>query len=146
MRYPLPQLTTLLLLIHMGFGCCFHHAHACDSSGCELKETHAGDCDGHDHPFASVVLHVTSSALTLSDCHEERHSHECSGEDCKFVAISPRWGAAIEEANEMSWLTVASLFPPTSTQQESSLAYEVAPARSGVALRRTHLALHILQV
>ena len=153
MRSPLPQFTTMLLLIHMGFGCCFHHAHACDSEGhfpkCEQAgsrgHAHAFGCEQHIHLPAVTVVANDASRLPLGSGHEDHHSHECSGEDCDFIAVLPRIVSGGEKTSHSLSLAVKNLCHSSLTLRDTALARNSAAAeRSRSALRRTHLTLQIL--
>lgn len=146
MRFPVTQLTALLLLIHMGFGCCFHHAHACDSGGCELESISAEECETHGHAHASAIGHTDSTELPFDICHHRQHSHPCFGDDCTFVAARTRLVTGIEEANHFISLSTVDSSGSLSTGHCDTLAFGRATERLRPPLRRTHLQLHILQV
>ena len=77
MRSPLPQLTTILLLVHLGFGCCTHHAHACETDCCATPaaSVEACPCDKHRDDETPVR-------------HDEGQ-HQCDGNPCSFVSSEP---------------------------------------------------------
>jgi hypothetical protein len=88
MRFAMPQLATIVLLVHMGLGCCWHHAHACvahghaphaGGEGCACEASHPPLCehrcdhaDGPDAPGG-----------------HEGHEHQCDGDRCEFVRSKP---------------------------------------------------------
>lgn len=144
MRSALPQITTILLLLHMGFGCCFHHVHACAWDSCVGDHTPASDCNDHDH---SPVVDANSLAEHDSShciCHDEHHAHECSGEDCTFVAARSRLVNCVEEAKRLAPLMDQCISGTRvqlrSTRPANSLVAD--PAR--LASLRAHLALQVM--
>lgn len=141
MRFPLPQLVTILLLIHMGFGCCFHHAHTCDSTSCKLETTEACHSGVHQHPHPELAACADD---VLCPVRHDTHSHNCSGNECTFVAGRTRVVAAVEEANQLFWLVTTSPFHPIA----GHFAFGRQDEREQLLppLRHTHLQLHILQV
>ncbi len=91
MQSPLPQITTFLLLVHMGFGCCWHHEH-----------THAVVCGGA-HPARGVTTHDDHDGMHGEACHADEaahrqaehlphepgdpHSSDCDDTHCVFLRI-----------------------------------------------------------
>ncbi|MBC8350664.1 MAG: hypothetical protein H8E66_01675 [Planctomycetes bacterium] len=144
MRSPLPQLTTILLLLHMVFGCCFHHVHACHLDRCQAETSHA--CDGDDHQPSH------DANLELKDCddssycvtHEGHHSHQCSGEDCTFVAARPRLARETESVSGSSADTNQSIVLAEQVLRATSLAGNRAAERISTFPLRAHLALQVL--
>jgi hypothetical protein len=90
MRFAMPQITTLVLLVHMGLGCCWHHAHACALPGFSThaafgavhddgppSESSHHPCDRHDRAGSSVPAD------------QDEHKHPCEGDRCTFVRSKP---------------------------------------------------------
>jgi len=100
MQFALPQLTTIVLLVHMGLGCCWHHAHACAAGD-------YGHAVGDEEPFSHAdhehishfehCSHVDGNHGCPHDDHQ-RHQHECDGDRCTFV----RSKSAFEQNSDLT--------------------------------------------
>jgi hypothetical protein len=64
-------LTAVVLAVHLMVGCCWHHAHACESKG-DTQSTHGQCPDSHD---------------SGAD-HSQHGPQDCRGSQCSFVASS----------------------------------------------------------
>lgn len=84
-RFLIPQITTVLLLAHFGFGCCWHHAHTCDVACCNEPAPTAEQCscDSHSHG------NKKRSDDTPVQKDETPHRHECDGSECVFMPSEP---------------------------------------------------------
>lgn len=106
MQFPVPQITTLLLLVHLGFGCCWHHAHTwaavcCDAVDCcdaTVANIGFGSCEADYH----------------NDPHQrhkdgDRHPQHCEETSCVFARLdhAPDWDGAASMAVSF-WVTTAS--------------------------------------
>ena len=75
MRSPVPQIATIALVLHMGLGCCFHHAHhAVADAVCAIDGSDKHECkDDHlDHAHTETACcdseHIAASpTCTASD-------------------------------------------------------------------------------
>ena len=98
MKIPIPQLTTILLLVHMAFGCCWHHAHSCAVNCCETPSARAEVCcDGHRHHGLNSAYddRDRSDDDRRSNRHHRSESapcdrstpdqHQCEGDRCSYV-------------------------------------------------------------
>jgi hypothetical protein len=66
-------LTAVVFAVHLMMGCCWHHAHACESQG-DMQPTHEQCPDSHNGETG----------------HSQHGSQDCQGIQCSFVAsISP---------------------------------------------------------
>ena len=85
MRALVPQIMTILLLVHLAFGCCWHHAHFCRT---DAPSTDARSC--------ACVVHEESARSWGHDnldqdndrTHERpptRGHHNCEGTKCTFL-------------------------------------------------------------
>ena len=90
-QFPIPQMTTFILLGHLGLGCCWHHAHTCTATCCESPAVTAGlcGCDVHAH---NETKH---GQYGYSD--DTRHRHQCDGDRCLFV----RWEPSPDQKGEL---------------------------------------------
>jgi hypothetical protein len=75
------------LLIHLGLGCCLHHAHACDARCCESPAPAADTCccQGHRHDSQPVQPAKDPQAPRPTSPHEDRPQHRCDGSRCTVV-------------------------------------------------------------
>ncbi len=91
MRFPLPHITTLVLLVHMGFGCCWHHEHssavACDGGHHALGVPSHDDHDqSHDDTFHAD--HADHHSPAHSPHEPDRPcSNDCDDSHCVFLRI-----------------------------------------------------------
>jgi hypothetical protein len=137
-QFPLPQITTFLLLVHMAFGCCAHHAHTCEVNCCSEPAAVAEACACDTH------LHDGPAEDSKSGDHGERH--QCAGDHCTFVS-SPSSPEQIDErATDLSPLE----FVGTDVNVDLFRAYldrslDQRHSVAGISLR-THLALHVLLI
>jgi hypothetical protein len=77
-RFPMPQIATVVLLVHMGLGCCWHHAHTV-AAGCRASPALvAGACACGDHG-------QESENFPEHDGGRDPHDHSCSGSRCTYV-------------------------------------------------------------
>jgi len=92
-------MTVSAMLLHSIFGCCTHHAHACDHGhtveNCAARHEAAEPASSrHDH---GLHRHLDTRPEHDADRHEHRSddcphgpcSHECQNGDCMFT-LSPR--------------------------------------------------------
>ena len=80
MQTPIPQLTALLLFLHISFGCCWHHAHTCEEDCCDAPSMAAESCPCSDHHQDDKPSHRQDPAQDHS-----RSEHQCSGDQCVFT-------------------------------------------------------------
>lgn len=79
-RPPIPHITTLVLLVHMAFGCCMHHSHACETACCETPVAVAETCPcgGHQHD--------DKQSSDRDEQNDNRpHQHSCEAGKCVFM-------------------------------------------------------------
>ena len=146
MRSPLPQLTTVLLLVHLGLGCCLHHSHACEMGSYELETAGAEGCEHHRHSPNTAKPQKECDAPPVGIGREGHHSHECSGQDCTFIAVRPRLVSNIEEASHLSSLAAHTLGHAPTVSRGSLSASRFAPELTRSSLPATYLALQVLQL
>jgi hypothetical protein len=112
MQFPIPQITSLMLLVHMGLGCCGHHAHQCVVDCSPVADQTPGSVCG------DAIVHQHAGSCCEEDRHHERskhrqpdpHRHLCEGLRCSFV----RSERAPETSGELRleicpWVTPAAL-------------------------------------
>lgn len=147
MRFAIPQFATVVLLIHVGLGCCWHHAHACMTR------------DGESHPRTELCGCTASNDDVQHECRSQGlangsstpgehggHEHECEGDHCSFVSSKPTSEQVAEcDADAVS-------IPATLTQRDGLLRHHAAfrnAALTGSHLPstlRTHLLLGVLLI
>ena len=160
MPSPLPQLTTILLLVHLGLGCCLHHSHACDfgdcaSNDCELETGYGDGWKTHCHsPIGHLTHKIPAGEVPLGErceppvgtTHEREHSHQCSKGDCIFIADRTRVVSKIEASRHFSSRAFP-VFVHAATFSCDRLSTNAAVrSLAGHSLPRTHLALRVLQL
>lgn len=88
LQFPIPQITTLMLLVHLGFGCCWHHSHRCTVALYSSPMRDEGTCCPHYHDEASHSnCHHNDDGPHRND--DTPHRHHCNGERCSFVWSKP---------------------------------------------------------
>ncbi len=71
-----------LVLLHATFGCCLHHAHACDVDCCDAPAATMSDCSCEEHQEDNSPIFSSSK-----ECSSPGHdSHHCTGDACTFMA------------------------------------------------------------
>jgi hypothetical protein len=85
----LTLLTAASLLAHSVLGCCWHHAHGCDSSGAVMAEAehshgHHDACESSSHETAEL-----GGCLISEDPESHEHGLACDEPDCSFVKSQP---------------------------------------------------------
>jgi hypothetical protein len=94
MRSAVSQLVTTVLMLHMGLGCCWHHAHACVPASVAAQQdfpVHEAAASGaHENVLVShrCEAHEHGAPLPTGDGHDG-HRHECDGDRCTFVRSKP---------------------------------------------------------
>jgi hypothetical protein len=134
MRFAIPQLTTILLVFHVGLGCCWHHAHACVThDGDTHTSAQACPCEAEDHELEHAHLAYELAGGAPSPCGHDRHEHQCEGDRCTFVRSKPASGQAAE------WDLSTFSIPAAATLREIPLSDSFASADAASA--REHAAL-----
>jgi hypothetical protein len=151
-RFPVPQISICVLLVHVVLGCCWHHAHTCDMDCCAQPAPLAEACAcgvHHERDLDSQVAHKHGQENSPSE--EGRHSqpHQCAGGHCTFLR-SQRLAELQSElySNPLLFDTDPSTsYDVTSAMAQSSQAFSLADRLSveGPPIRR-HLLLHILVI
>ena len=154
MHFPIPQLATCILLVHMVFGCCLHHAHSCVASCCESPEpaaqgcgcrVHRHDVEGRDGPENQHKHPQQGDDKPHREDASHEHSsgdHRCDGPSCVFVRTT----------DAAEWLLEEFALSPAAEFQErepvgapSNDGSFCRPMPSGPPLR-THLLYQILLI
>ena len=133
MQSPLPQLTTILLLVHLGFGCCTHHAHACETECCAAPaaSVQACPCDTHRHEETPV--------------RHDDGQHQCDGNPCSFIYSEPLREEIGEFAVELCSLEAAIGAASGLFIAHPNRNLDQRPPLAGNSLR-THLVLRVLLI
>ena len=138
MRFPLPQITTFLLLVHMAFGCCGHHAHACEVDCCSEPAVSAEACACDTHQYDDPAEDSEGS--------DHGEQHNCAGDQCTFLSSqsSPEQiGEFALEVCPLEFVVADVNVDLFLSQLDRSFDQRIPLA--GISLR-THLALHVLLI
>lgn len=86
MRFPVPQLAILMLLVHTALGCCSHQAHECEASCGDSVVALANECpdESHEHEDHSGLQKQPGDGIH-SEGDRHRHERDCDGIHCTFV-------------------------------------------------------------
>ena len=138
MRFPLPQITILLLLVHMAFGCCGHHAHACEIDCCAepAARAEACACDTHQH----------DGPAEDSEGSDHGEQHHCAGDHCTFVSSQ----SSPEQIGEFELDVCPLEFVVADVsvdlfRSHFDRSFDQRISLAGISLR-THLALRVLLI
>lgn len=85
---PIPHITMFALLVHMAFGCCWHHGHVCLPTGGGALAGGTGFCQRGEHAQCDTQQthgHEHRGNETSYPSHHDSHEHQCDGSDCVFV-------------------------------------------------------------
>jgi hypothetical protein len=86
MHFPIPQVTTLVLLAHSLLGCCWHHAHACAEACCADPAPMAASCACHSHPREQVGEQVEGRRHSDgAPSQNGQDDHQCQGQRCTYT-------------------------------------------------------------
>lgn len=143
-RFAVPHITTILLVFHLGMGCCLHHAHECVKNCCESPGPVAESCPCDSHS-SHKEDDVSFGGLALGGARDHSpHRHDCEGEQCSFVAASepgPR------EKGDSNLVLNAPNDPLLCPEAGHDLACRVRTAERPMRpLLRAHLLLSILLI
>lgn len=89
MQFPLPQITTFLLTLHMVLGCCTHHTHGCESDCCSVPAATTEACPCGTHRDDEVTTEPRNGVVDLAEGGDHGERHDCAGDDCTFVHSQP---------------------------------------------------------
>ena len=107
MRFPVPQVMIIVLLIHTALGCCWHHAHQCATSCCDSPPAVVKACPCQTHQAQDRILsheHHDKNERPEGDHH--RHEHNCDGDQCTFLRSeqsSEKWVERSLDVAFLSW-------------------------------------------
>ena len=145
MHNPIPQLTALLLFVHISFGCCLHHAHTCEMNCCAVPSSTAESCPCSDHQ------HDNDSPLHKDDEQSSKHGkspceHRCGGDKCVFNKTETSSDVLVHFSQDLARLDFAPGL--TSPQVASATCATDMEARqpAGYPPLRTHLFHQILLI
>ena len=147
MRFAIPQLTTMVLLVHVGLGCCWHHAHACATLDADADV--AAACCGHggsDHrPHHDHCDHSFADTAPFHGGHD-RHEHPCEGDRCTFVRSKPSSEQGLDR-DDGSFAALSAVMPHVDRWIYDA-AIEVAPLfHEDIPLPlRAHLLFRVLLI
>lgn len=89
MQFPLPQITTFLLTLHMVLGCCTHHTHGCESDCCSVPAATTEACPCGTHRNDGLTTDSTNGVIDFAGSRDHGERHDCAGDDCTFVHSQP---------------------------------------------------------
>lgn len=144
MPLPVAQLTTILLLIHLGFGCCFHHAHVCEIGCCSAPVATADACPCDTHRHDDVPTGSPNGADFFAGGGHHGEQHQCDDAACNFVSSRPVADRIDELTTDVCPLAAraAEIGSPLA-QRGRGLGRPVSFVGSSL---RTHLALRVLLI
>lgn len=146
-QFPIPQITTLALLVHAALGCCWHHAHACVPKGSASAPTAmVGTCQGHFHCDSHGQEGEGQSDNTSNPIDDGSHDHQCEGSDCTFLATE----TSLEQRGELSFDLCPLDLVTTATvsialPQQPSFQLNHRASRASASLR-AHLLFSVLLI
>ncbi len=88
MRFPVPQISICVLLVHLLVGCCWHHAHTCDVNCCNQPAATARACACSSHQTAERHgddAREHGHGSTPAESEGDSHPHRCAGGHCTFL-------------------------------------------------------------
>lgn len=144
-RFPIPHIATIALLLHLGLGCCWHHAHSCSSifSESPAPMIEACGCNAHLDDHANQERHGQSEDVPHRDDHNP-HRNCCDGQRCTFI-----WSESSSEQKGELRVDLCPLDVALSTSQLSYSCQFPRPATSicddGPPLR-AHLLFSVLLI
>lgn len=139
-QFPIPQITTLSLLVHAALGCCWHHGNACVPKGSATAPTTVSMCQGHFHCDSHSHQGEDQSEDTSHPIDDGSHDHQCEGSDCTFVATE----TSPEQRGELSidLCPLGLVAPATASEATGHSQFVHANRRDGPA--RAPLRVHLL--
>ncbi len=96
-RQLVSNIALFVLLGHVVFGCCFHHAHHCEADCCSAPSELAGNCPCEYHGDRTYRAHLGTDSVGCTGesdhsvtPHHQSHEpspsrHECEGHTCVFL-------------------------------------------------------------
>lgn len=144
-QFPIPQITTLALLVHAALGCCWHHGHACVPKGNGATPAVAV-CHGHLHCDSHGHEGEDQSDDTSHPSDDSSHDHQCKGSDCSFLAteISPEQRGELSfDVCPLDWVATAAV--STSLPRQPSFQLDHRDSRCRAPLR-AHLLFSVLLI
>lgn len=90
MLFPISQVTTFLLVVHLGLGCCLHHAHTYARTCSEAIVATTDSCGcatGHEGSDAYRQHNYNGGPSTGQETNPRHHS--CDGDRCSFLRLQP---------------------------------------------------------
>ena len=145
-QLPLPQITTFLLLLHLAFGCCMHHTHACESDCCSTPIAQAESCPCGTHQHNQVPALSGNDLKDLAERDHDAEQHQCIGDSCTFVHSQPspeQIGEVTADIHPLEVITADSDAGTCRSQMGGNLDQPLPIAGSSL---RTHLALRVLLI
>jgi len=145
MRHLFTTFLTVIVLVHAIFGCCIHHAHACEARSGKWHQPSSGTCDHDDHGQES---HQQSLALNSCGC-DEQHQHDgplsCDDDKCIFTRTESSPNADTLSSQNSMHLFSAMAPSLSSAVELATASHPPAPDAAFTGLR-LHLALEVLVI
>lgn len=89
MRFSVPRIMPVMLLFHLGMGCCWHHTHTfgMDRRDLPVATAETGGCGDHAHDAAQDTQrgHRADTPHRIANPHQ----HSCDGDRCTFARSKP---------------------------------------------------------
>jgi len=82
-RFPIPHITAIILLAHVGLGCYWHHSHVCNVHLCDSASSATEICCDHTHGHFDEGHGHHDHSLPAP------HQHQCDIEQCTFLPAEP---------------------------------------------------------
>lgn len=145
-QFPVPQITTFMLLVHLAFGCCVHHAHACDTNCCSEPSTTAEECPCGAHRHYNLTEHSVNEAGCLAEPGADGGRHHCEGIPCTFVHSRPsakQVGERVADGLLLEIVAADSHADSFRSRLDRGLDQRFSVAGSSL---RTHLVLRVLLI
>jgi hypothetical protein len=146
-QFPIPQITTIMLLVHMVLGCCTHHVHACETHCCAAPTASAEACPCSTHQHDSdVPASPVNGLVKVAESGSHGGQHHCQGNTCTFVRVQPSPEHIGEFAADICPLELIVAECDADSHRpylERGFDPLLSPARPRL---RAHLVLHVLLI
>ena len=149
MQFCIPHITTVVLLLHLGLGCCWHHSFTCKHDEGHQTATNDVTCSCHEPGHAGNELGCATDGFadgTAIHPGHSRHGHHCDGDHCTFV----RSFGSSERAGELRLcvhpLETAGRLAPLDAPLQQSTGESLLNTRYVSLTLRAHLVLSVLLI
>jgi hypothetical protein len=149
MQFPIPHITTFVLLFHLGLGCCWHHGATCAREHSQQPSALSATCvcPSQEHadtdPSRKTDTHV--HGVTFHHDHSG-HKHHCDGDHCTFVRSSGSSERTSELRIRVRTLETVGLLTPAHVPLLPSNGICLPDACDRFLPLRTHLLFGVLLI